>query len=111
LILTTPNATKLFNKVKIVLGKSINQDLDYYVEHFDLEELYFRHNREYTLAEVKHLLTKIGFKLKEARLFNSYTPGRHDDRGVSEQAVKTGYFLITNLWPGWQDTIYVQAAK
>jgi SAM-dependent methyltransferase len=55
LIITTPNLNRLNNRIKIILGRSIN---------FDIGQEYSvtTHYREYTGEELRYLLTKVGFQ-------------------------------------------------
>lgn len=62
LILTTPNLASISNRIKLLLGKSINWELSGEKPFFQ-RDIYKRHNREYTLEELRYLLKKSGFKI------------------------------------------------
>lgn len=62
LILTTPNLASISNRIRLLLGKSINWELSG-EKHFFQRDIYKRHNREYTLEELMYLLKKSGFKI------------------------------------------------
>lgn len=109
LIITTPNLTKLINRLKIASGQTINQDIDYYTQHFDLNELYFRHNREYTLEELKRLVAGLGFQINESRFFTSYTPNRGRRNKPIVQTAKWFYYFLTKARSSWQDSLYLEA--
>jgi SAM-dependent methyltransferase len=59
LILTTPNASRLENVAKMIRGENIYDPYSGYGP-------YGRHNREYTLLELKHLLMHEGFEIDKA---------------------------------------------
>lgn len=111
LIITTPNITRLVNRLKLLFGYTINQDVEYFARHQTLDELYYRHNREYTFWEVKRILIKENFKVTKSYLFNSYTPFRERGRRGLAQLARFLYFFVTLLRQPWQDTIYVEATK
>jgi SAM-dependent methyltransferase len=64
-IMTTPNAARLANLVRLIKGKNIYAD---YSKH----GIYGRHNREYTLQEVLDLLRRHQFRILETRVRNIY---------------------------------------
>lgn len=55
LIITTPNLVRLNNRIKLLIGKSINYDISINYE-------YGAHYREYTASEIIYLLETSGFK-------------------------------------------------
>src|SRR5207302_6079645 len=59
LILTTPNATRLENVARLLAGENIYDPYSAYGP-------YGRHNREYTLKELRRLLTHAGFTVQTA---------------------------------------------
>jgi SAM-dependent methyltransferase len=64
-IVTTPNAARLANVVRLIRGKNIYAD---YSKH----GIYGRHNREYTLQEVIDLLRRHDFEIVESQVRNIY---------------------------------------
>jgi SAM-dependent methyltransferase len=65
LIVTTPNACRLGNLLRLLKGKNIYAD-------YSPNGIYGRHNREYTLAEVQELLRRHGFEVLDAQVRNIY---------------------------------------
>jgi SAM-dependent methyltransferase len=65
LVLTTPNATRLGNLVRLLKGKNI---YDGYSDY----GIYGRHNREHTLSEVIVLLERHSFAIVESQVRNIY---------------------------------------
>lgn len=65
LILSTPNVANIGNRIEILKGRNIYWQMYQYYER-DSED---RHNREFTLAEVKDLLRRTGFEVKEEKYF------------------------------------------
>jgi len=55
LIITTPNLTRLNNRIKMLFGRSINYDITN-------NQTYGAHFREYNKSELNYLLDKSGFK-------------------------------------------------
>lgn len=53
-VITTPNLVRLNNRIKILLGQSINYDIKMSYD-------YGVHYREYTASEIKYLAKKAGF--------------------------------------------------
>jgi len=92
LIVTTPNAARLANLVTLLKGRNIYQG---YSPH----GAYGRHNREYTLAEVRQLLERNSFQLIETDVRNIYP---HPLRSR----------VIQSLRPNvWYEHIFVLARK
>jgi 2-polyprenyl-3-methyl-5-hydroxy-6-metoxy-1,4-benzoquinol methylase len=63
LVISTPNATRLTNLYFLMLGKSI-------WDGYSANGPYGRHNREYTLAEVRELMERHGFEPFHAEVRN-----------------------------------------
>src|SRR5204863_9220093 len=59
LIVTTPNATRLENVARLLAGENMYDPYSAYGP-------YGRHNREYTLNELRLLLTHAGFTIQRA---------------------------------------------
>jgi SAM-dependent methyltransferase len=68
LILMTPNHASIYNRFKLLLGYSVNDDFDYFFETCAAEEVYGGHHREYTRAEVKAALQRTQFRVRECRV-------------------------------------------
>ncbi len=64
-IVSTPNAARLSNLVRLARGKNIYAD---YSPH----GIYGRHNREYTFAEVVDLLKRHNFQVVQSEVRNIY---------------------------------------
>lgn len=88
LILSTPNVTKLQNRLKFIFGQNIYTSVE---TMMDLS-VHKRHSREYTLAEVVTLVEKAGLSVSE----KSY-----ENLSISITDLGNGKFLpyikITNL--------------
>jgi len=68
LFLLTPNHASLYNRCKLLLGRSVNDDLNYFFDTCADDAVYDGHHREYTRAEVKTILQRTGFRVKECRV-------------------------------------------
>jgi SAM-dependent methyltransferase len=64
-ILSTPNSARFANLVKLIKGKNIYDGYSAY-------GIYGRHNREYTMPEVKDLLHRHEFEIVESQVRNIY---------------------------------------
>lgn len=68
LILLTPNHASLYNRCKLLLGRSVNDNLDYFFDTCADDAVYDGHHREYTRAEVKTILQRTSFRVEECRV-------------------------------------------
>jgi len=103
LILTTPNLTRLANRVKLMLGKSINWPIKDFYERSP----YDRHNREYTLDEIKYMLSLTGFKIVKIRFFNYHK----DKNSITEILFYMIRDLLTFFKPSLSSNILIVAKK
>jgi hypothetical protein len=108
LIITTPNAVRLHNLIKILLSKNI------YFPIYQLKQaVYYRHNREYIQSEIINLLLNSKFKIKNLKFVSAYPPFRPKNQTDSLllKIIKwTGYALMA-LLPSRRDTIFILALK
>lgn len=115
LIITTPNSVNLKNRMKLLMGQSV------YFPLFQLYEttpdngfMYHRHTREFTLDELKEVVSHAGFGVYSAKQYSAYTPFRKE-RAQQQTALErmfkyVGYF-ITLLSPSLKDSLLVVAQK
>jgi SAM-dependent methyltransferase len=68
LILMTPNHASIYNRLKLLFGQSVHDDLDYFFDTCADDAIYDGHHREYTRTEVKTILQKTQFRVKECRV-------------------------------------------
>lgn len=105
LILTTPNKISLLIAIRKIFlsGKGEKED----------SSIYHRHNKEYTMEELKKTIEELGFKIKTAEYLISYTPFRK--RKIPDPAfikfIKFINFILMKLLPFFQDTLYLEAKK
>lgn len=113
LLLTTPNAVNIKNRLRMLFGKNNYFPLTQLSATKKFDDLYFRHNREYVLSEVCELLITSGLLIEEASQFNSYTPFR-ERRLPDAPLIKITKIignLLSNLHPSLKDTLYIEAKK
>jgi SAM-dependent methyltransferase len=67
-ILLTPNHASIYNRLKLLAGRSVHDDLDYFFDTCAEDAVYDGHHREYTRAEVKAILERTGFRVRECRV-------------------------------------------
>ncbi len=119
-IITTPNAASLLNRLNLLLGKSVDTSLDsmYYLPS------YMRHCREYTLAEVCEVASRAGLTPVQAECYsyNFYRTrlpdrdGRHvfSDRFLLNSGKQVRKLLAQPLLsaiPSLRDNLMVTARK
>jgi 2-polyprenyl-3-methyl-5-hydroxy-6-metoxy-1,4-benzoquinol methylase len=129
LILGTPNAVQLYNRLSVLLGKSNYTNLDYF---FNASYPYTAHVREYTRPEVKTILKWAGFQPIKIPMLNTFldaTPvsiinkDNHPQYQV-QQKYQLGfklnslrqfglllYFLATFSVPNWRQNIIAIARR
>lgn len=87
LIITTPNLLRSNNRLKCILGKSIN---------FDIKEDYTpgTHYREYSAVEIEYLLNIAGLKMRKLKYIDFDYPNRSKVEAIIN---KTVVFVMPNL--------------
>lgn len=110
-LITTPNAIRFQNLIKLMLGKNIYFPLSHLFSPIQNLSLYFRHNREYTKNEIISLLKKSGFTQFYSEHFISYPPNRPKNKSdaLGLKVVKIIHYCLMSLFPGRRDTILVLA--
>jgi len=68
LILLTPNHASIYNRLKLLAGRSVLDDLDYFFDTCAEDAVYDGHHREYTGAEVRAILQRTEFRVRECRV-------------------------------------------
>jgi len=114
LLLTTPNAVKLHNRLKLLVGKTVSFPIDQLLEvKPDDNSIYHLHNREYSLNELVVLLKAAGFQIEVARQVCLYPPGRKKSRRerLTSQIIKRAGYMAQQLHSSFKDSLYVRAAK
>jgi len=114
MMITTPNIARSINRGKLLLGKSIMYPIDvYFEENGKGNNIYHRHNREYTLGELATVVQKTGWKITEQKYFISYTPFRK--RTVPDPlwlfAGKYFNYLLMLVFPSLRDNLFVLGEK
>jgi len=76
LYLSLPNLASLVNRVKLLLGQSIHNPIsDFFAQLSDKDNMIVGlHWREYTAAEIRELLDKLGFVIEKQYFFTSNQP-------------------------------------
>ncbi len=114
LMVTTPNIARSINRAKLLLGKSIMYPVSVYFEgNGKGNNIYHRHNREYTYRELCFLFKNTGFAIDQAKTFISYTPFRKRkiaDRLLIHIGKVINYYLM-QIIPSLRDTLLVVGRK
>jgi SAM-dependent methyltransferase len=114
MLVTTPNIARSINRLKLIFGKSITYPLSQVTENEGKGSIiYHRHNREYTLSELKTLAVFSGWKIKTASYFISYTPTRRRARPDSLiiKLAKWANYTAMRLIPSLADTLLIIGRK
>jgi SAM-dependent methyltransferase len=93
-----PNHASIRNRVRVVTGRSLHNPIDDYFAQLDPTKnmLVGLHWREYTLAETKDLVTRIGFRVDRSYYF--YEKAR-TVKNPLKKLVKTALFAYPALRP------------
>lgn len=114
MLLTTPNISRSINQGKMLLGRSPMYGIDALLANEGKgSNLYHRHNREYTLRELKTLVSHAGWTIHKASHMISYSPFRRKNR-ADHPVVWTGKFanyLAMAAVPRLRDTLLVIGKK
>lgn len=114
IMLTTPNIARSINRGKLLLGKSPMYPVSAYLENQGKgSNLYHRHNREFTIDELKHLAESAGWTVESATHFISYTPFRRKNRKDNPLlwTGKFANFVAMVVIPRLRDTLLVVGRK
>ncbi len=114
LLITTPNAVHLKNRMKVALGQSSHFSLNQlYETKIDDDSIYYRHNREFTFAELKQIVSDNGLKIYKSGYFSAYTPFRKRLKKLNPVSwiIKSVGFFLTVLYPSFKDSIFIVAGK
>jgi len=114
LMITTPNIARSVNKARILIGKTITYPIDeLLMREGKGENIYYRHNREYTLQELCKILEETSWHIFAKGYCISYTAFRRRFRPES-QWVRVGRALnhfLMHVIPPVRDTLFVVAEK
>ena len=104
LAMLTPNQARLINRFRLLLGRSVYYPLEYWLgvrqEHISKNgvKVFAGHIREYTIDELKRMLSLAGFEVESVRLYPSARPSLREERSKSRIVLAT-YNLAERLVP------------
>lgn len=107
LVMTTPNHASIYNRVSLLLGKSVNDQFDSFFHGAEDAKIYFGHHREYTRAELRQALEGAGFRVVECRVieedFRSYRSYlRSSDMAGREVPNRKRWLVVRALGVAWE---------
>jgi SAM-dependent methyltransferase len=70
LILATPNHASIYNRIRLFLGGSVNDDFDYFFHTTADAKTYPGHHREFTRAEIRLALERTDFRVLDCRVMD-----------------------------------------
>jgi 2-polyprenyl-3-methyl-5-hydroxy-6-metoxy-1,4-benzoquinol methylase len=114
ILITTPNITRSINQGKMLLGRAPVYPISAFLENEGRgSNLYHRHNREFTLRELKTLVNAAGWTVIRATPFISYHPFRR--KNMTDNPLlwtgKFANFLAMSAIPHFRDTLLVIGKK
>jgi len=112
LFLSTPNLATLKNRLYVLAGRSNHSEISYYYH----SDFFTGHVREYTLNEVKQMLTWEGFDIRRAKfLSDSHILNRQKSRywksKVCNTLASSIYLLATTIFPTLRYSIIIVGQK
>ncbi|MCX6793831.1 MAG: methyltransferase domain-containing protein [Candidatus Gottesmanbacteria bacterium] len=104
-LITTPNINGSIHLILRIFGRAPLSENE--------ENVYHRHNHEYTLGELSGVVTNAGWKVTRAKHFISYHPFRRRNKGDNPLlwTGKFANFLLMLALPRLRDTLLVIGAK
>jgi len=109
LLLSTPNSVRLVVRLMVLFGKPLGDYRSFYCV-----PLYDRHNREWAMGEVKHLLEECGFAVERAFYRNTSSfrlPPLAPSAPFWKRFLFRGLLVLSSLYPPWRELIFVKARK
>lgn len=102
-----PNIARARNRLKLLLGQSINHPIQYLFDQLDKEQNMIAgiHWREYTMNETVELINKMGFETVKKLFFPNM------DSDMREEPIKTIIKKVINLIPSLRPTFIVIGKK
>jgi len=108
ILITTPNIVRWQNVIKMILGKNI-----YFPIKQLAEEIYYRHNREFTMDELEMILKESGFAIFEKDFFIGYPPYRQRNKedSLGLKIIKWTNYLLSLVTPNRRDNLFIVGEK
>jgi len=116
LAVLTPNQARLVNRFRLLLGRSVYYPLDYWLgtcqEHINRKgrEVFAGHIREYTIAELRKMLSLVGFEIESVHIYPAARPSRREEMSKSK-VVLAVYNTAEKVFPGSGYMISMLARK
>jgi SAM-dependent methyltransferase len=71
LILAIPNHASIYNRIRLFLGGSVNDEFDYFFNAVADAKTYDGHHREFTRSEIRSALEQADFRVLECRVIDN----------------------------------------
>jgi 2-polyprenyl-3-methyl-5-hydroxy-6-metoxy-1,4-benzoquinol methylase len=114
LLITTPNAAGLHKLIPILFSRSTYFPLEQlFATKLEGGSLYHRHNREFTMSELKEVLEKSNFQVTTTEYVSAYKKKshlQHPNDGFVRSIARTLAYLLMDVFPTRRDTLYVEVS-
>lgn len=101
IIIATPNAAWLYNRIRLLAGKEVNIQTDFL--YWNVGK-YRSHTKEYTRTDLHRILIYQNLVKIEIKMHNiAIKP--------TSGIISTVYDIVSNLYPNWRDTIIASGYK
>lgn len=104
LVIETPNSVALAKRLKVLFGKTNHVDMDFF--YWNVGD-YRSHVREYTLFELKNILSYHNLYEVKSKMVNIMVDMVKDVNFL----VLTAYKVLSGLYPNFRDTILISGKK
>lgn len=111
LIVTTPNVLRIINMIKLLAGQNICSDIMRYDREpmwYRNKPFYYRHNRLYTMSELKQLITRTHLKVVASGFISQ---GIYFGDRLQEVIARIMIQPMLWLFPRFRDFIWLVAEK
>lgn len=114
LLITTPNAAGLQKLIPILFGRSTYFPLEQlFATTLDDGSIYHRHNREFTMSELKAVVEKSNFEVRSSAFVSAYKKKshlQHPNDGLIRTIARSVAYLLMDVFPTRRDSLYIEAS-
>ena len=111
LVITTPNALSLINVFKLLAGHNLYPDLKEFCQepiYYKGKSFFYRHNRLYTIKELRELTSQSGFKILSSGFIRQ---GIYKKDLLEKVVLRSLISPLSLVFPQFRDFLWVVAEK